>query len=474
MTDAYPDRLGPTDSVLWEIERDPVLRSPILVVALLDGVPDTARLTAAFERAVTSIPRLHQRVVPTPLRGGLRWEQDPSFSLDHHLRRVRAPHPADLRAVLDLARPILSGDFDRQRALWEAHVVDGLGDGRSALVLKIHHAATDGVGGVALAGSLFDTDPDGTHISGDDFAPLPESRLRRLLDEASGIGALTGTIASSTAQAIRQPVEFAREAVRTAGSVADLLRPIRRPLSSVMVGRSLTRHLDVIDVPMADLARAAHRAGGTLNDAYLAAIAHGLARYHELHGRPVPALRVTMPINFRHEGDPPGGNRFAPVRFEIPLGIDDASDRIRALGAIAHRWRDDPAIGFTEAIAAGIRLLPPAVAATALGSMFKAVDVDAVNVPGVPMPMWLAGAGIERLYAFAPPTGAALSVTLLSHLDTACIGIQTDGAAVTDPAMMTACLREGLDEVLAVGAPHPTSGRAKTARERSLRGKATR
>ena len=446
MATTYPSRLGPTDSILWEIERDPVLRSPILVVALLEAEPDPDRLAAAFERAVAAVPRLRQRIRPGRLRIGHEWQEDPSFSLAHHLRRVRAPLPGDLRSVLDLAQPILAGDFDRHRALWEAHLIGGLEGGRAALVLKVHHAATDGVGGVQLAGALFDMAADGTHVSGDDFAPVPESRVRRLFDEAMGALGLAE-------RAVRHPGALLSDVARTAGSLAHLLEPIREPLSPLLRGRGLIRHLDVLEVPMVDLERAAHHVGGTVNDAYLAAVARGLAEYHDRHGVRVEALRVTMPISFRHEGDPLGGNRFAPVRFEIPLDVDDPADRMRALGAIAHRWRDDPAIAFTEAIAAGIRLLPPAAASTLLASMFEAVDVDAVNVPGVPMPVWLAGAAIERLYAFAPPTGAALSVTLLSHVGTACIGIEADGAAVGDPRDLAECVQRGLDEVVALGAP---------------------
>lgn len=451
----YPARLGPTDSVMWEIERDPVLRSPILVVALLDQEPDSERVRAAFERAVNTVPRLRQRIRRERFRPGHRWEQDPSFTLDHHLRRVRAPHPATMRTVLDLAQPILDHGFDRERALWQAHLVGGVDGGRAALVLKIHHSATDGVGGIELAGALFDMDASGTHISGDDFTPVPESRVRRLVDDAAAIAELSRRTASTAAHAVTSPIDFTQDAVRTATSVARLLEPIREPLSPIMRGRGLTHHLDVLEVPVDDLAGAGHAAGGTLNDAYLAAIAHGLSRYHERHGHTTRSLRVTMPISFRHEDDPMGGNRFSPVRFEIPIDIADPAARIRQLGDLAHRWRDDPAVGWTETIAAGIRVLPSSAAALALGSMFKAVDLDATNVPGIPVPVWLAGARVERLYAFAPPTGAALSVTLLSHVGTACIGLETDDAAIPDPAAFTECMIEGFDEVVGLAQPSP-------------------
>jgi diacylglycerol O-acyltransferase / wax synthase len=79
------------------------------------------------------------------------------------------------------------------------------------------------------------------------------------------------------------------------------------------------------------------------------------------------------------------------------------------------------------------------------------MDVDVVDVPGLRHPARLAGARLERLWAFAPPTGAALSVTLLSHLDVACIGVAADTAAVDDPELLAECLRRGFDEVVAAG-----------------------
>ncbi|MDZ7676084.1 MAG: wax ester/triacylglycerol synthase family O-acyltransferase [Acidimicrobiales bacterium] len=450
MATSFPPRLGPTDSVMWAIESDPVLRSPILVVAVLDQEPDTARVRAAFERAVEIVPRLHQRIRPSRLRPGHVWEEDPSFSLDHHLRRVRAPHPASMRTVLDMAQPILSHSFDRERALWEAHLVGGIEEGRAALVLKIHHSATDGVGGVDLAGALFDLTRDGAHDEGEEISPMPPSRLHRLAAEATGVARRSQQLVSTAARAVSEPLGFARDSVRAAMSLEHLLEPIRAPLSPVMRGRGLTHHLDVLEIPMEELERAAHAAGGTVNDALLAAVAHGLGRYHQRHGRPSPSLRITMPVNLRRAGDPKGGNRFAPVRFEIPTDVSDPGDRIRRLGDLAHRWRDDPAMAWTETIAAGIRVLPPTIAAATLGSMFKAVDVDVVDVPGVPVPIWLAGAGVERLYAFAPPTGAALSITLLSHAGTACIGIETNDVAIPDPDAMRECLVEGFDTSMKV------------------------
>ncbi len=73
------------------------------------------------------------------------------------------------------------------------------------------------------------------------------------------------------------------------------------------------------------------------------------------------------------------------------------------------------------------------------------------NVPGAPVPVYAAGAKVERFYALGPPSGAALNVTLLSHVDTCCIGVVTDTAAIRDPDDLVSDLRAGFDEIVAIG-----------------------
>ncbi len=168
----FEHRLGASDSVLWDIEKDPVLRSTITAVALLDRVPDWERLQRRLEHGSHLVPRLRQRVVVPPLRvGAPRWIDDPRFDLDYHLRRVgahEAPSGADpLRAALDVAQTLSLAPFDRARPLWEFTLVEGLPGGQAAFVQKVHHTVTDGVGGIRLALMLVDDAAD---------TPEPESR----------------------------------------------------------------------------------------------------------------------------------------------------------------------------------------------------------------------------------------------------------------------------------------------------------
>jgi hypothetical protein len=203
-------------------------------------------------------------------------------------------------------------------------------------------------------------------------------------------------------------------------------------------------------MPLAGLLEAAHVAGGTVNDILLAAIGGGLRAYHDECGAPIDAIRVTMPISLRTASDDPGGNRFTPARFVLPIGDPDPIHRAGLAGAIVRSWRSEPAVKLTPALAWVLDLLPTPVVQRAFAGMLRSIDVDAVDVPGMTKPAYLAGARVDRLWAFAPPTGAALSVTLVSHLDTACVGIACDLAAVQDAELMTTCMERGFDEVLAI------------------------
>ncbi len=172
MTDMrFEDRMSDADALMWTIEKDPLLRSTITSVAVFDKAFDRHRLVEAVDRATRLVPRLRQRVVSNTFSiAPPRWEVDPNFDLEYHLRWVRAAGEGSLRDVLDLAEPVAMQGFDRARPLWEMVVVDGLEDGRAALVMKLHHAITDGVGGVKLAMNLFDLEESGT-----DRGPMPEA-----------------------------------------------------------------------------------------------------------------------------------------------------------------------------------------------------------------------------------------------------------------------------------------------------------
>src|SRR6476660_2831462 len=164
--------LSNSDTFIWSIESDARLRSTIVTLVLLDRSPDWTTLLNRFELLSRTVPMFRQRVVPKAFPTPPRWEIDPDFDLTFHLRKVIAPPPANLDTLLAMARVAAMADFDRARPLGEATLIEGLSDGGAALLCKLNHALTDGVGAVEMATTLYD--PTAQY----ELRPLPKEPTR--------------------------------------------------------------------------------------------------------------------------------------------------------------------------------------------------------------------------------------------------------------------------------------------------------
>ena len=212
------ERMSDADALMWNIEKDPLLRSTITAVSLLDRAPDQDRLGATgSERGTRLIPGCaSERGRPSRSRPP-RWVVDPNFDLSYHLRTIRAPGGVTALA----ARP---GRADRHAGLRPrpaavgVHVVEGLADGKAALIQKIHHSITDGVGGVKLAMMLLDLEKRAGR-------PGPHARRARRRARLTS-GALT---LEALRHERRRQLGIAR---RSVGSATRAARPPGRPTSA--------------------------------------------------------------------------------------------------------------------------------------------------------------------------------------------------------------------------------------------------
>ncbi len=446
-----------TDALAWNMEHDPGLRSTIVGVTWLGSRPDFAVVSARLEEVTRVVRRFRQRPIRPPgILTTPRWI-DCDLDLSLHLQRMEAPYPYTPATVLEFARTEAMTEFEPSRPLWAATLVEGLEGDRAALVLKLHHSLTDGVGAIQLGMLLYETTPEpgpvGTTARPDQE---PEPSATELTREAvvHSLRRLAWTARDGVAQlvplasaVVRHPVRSTLDAVATTTSLGRFVMPVSATLSPIMTGRSLDRHLDLIEVDLAELKAVGAAVGTTLNDAFVASVTGGLRRYHELHGAPVRELRVAMPISLRRHDDPIGGNRITLERFTIPVSEADPGPRIRMTGWRCRAARFEEAVPLSDAVAGLLNLMPAGV----IGSMLKHVDFVASDVPGVSVPLFLAGAPVTGTYAFGPTTGAALNVTLVSYLGICCVGCTIDTAAVPDPDVLVDCLRQGFDEVLALG-----------------------
>lgn len=458
----FESRMSDSDALMWHIEKDPILRSTITAITVLDRSPDRDRLLAKLERGTRMIPRLRQRVVGNMFSlAPPRWEIDPNFDLRYHVRWTNAGGDGTLRDVLDIAEPVAMQGFDRARPLWEFVIVDGLADGGAAIIQKLHHAITDGVGGMQIAMVLLDLERDAPDDG--DLPPVPEARVltpaERTLDAIGHIARRNlgiarrarATLTGATVRAASDPAAVVRAAGETAASVGRMIAPATQPLSPLMTGRSLSVHFETLTFPLADLKAAAKVADGRLNDAFVAGVAGGLRRYHDKHGQPVESLRMNMPINVRTDDTQNvAGNQFAPARFPVPLDIEDPVDRMRAVRDLVAGQRGEPALALLEPMSGLLNRLPTTVTTSLFGSMLKGVDFTTSNVPGAPIPVYVGGAELVAMFPFGPLAGAAVNVTLLSNRDDLNIGVNCDVAAVPDPEVLRDCLQDAFDELLGV------------------------
>ena len=464
MTDDRLDRMGAFDAVMWGIEQDPLLRSVIVAMSVLDREPDLDVLMDRILRMTVAVPRLRQRVIGNPVSlVPPRWELDPNFDLGYHLKRYHVPADGTDRPMLRIAEQLAEQDFDRDRPLWEMAVVQGFDGDRAAVIIKLHHAITDGIGGMSMAATLFDLTR-----TPEDLGPVPDLPEGEVLGVRqrilNGAQFATRSVLEHGQSLAEEAVGLATRVVTDPGasavagsafaqSVARLLAPASEPLSPLMHGRSLSARLAVIQVPFAALKASARTAGSTINDAYLAAVSGGLATYHEEHLTPGDHVRVNMPVNLRDSGDTSQGNRWVPARFPMPLDSGDPVRRIQRLGPILRQARTEPAMVLSDAVYRLLAVLPRQATTSISAGMMKGVDVAITNVPGPPIALYMAGAKVEAVVPFAPKCGAAVNVGLMSYDGTAYVGVTIDPRAVPDPEVLVEHLRRSFDEILAIAEP---------------------
>jgi WS/DGAT/MGAT family acyltransferase len=480
--------MNDAEAIMWAVEADPFLRSDFLNLILLDASPDPRRLRAGIERVIAVYPPLRQRVARPPL--GLApptWADDPEFDLDYHVRRMAVPPPGTHRQLLDLAAVVTAPPLDRSRPLWELTVVEGLENGAAAVLQRVHHSLTDGMGGMKLLRTLLDRTAGG--LAGPsapnpevwrhpeiynpaEEAPAPGHRSPPVISgEWPGRGAPPlGGLAGAVAYRLGQGVTAARKgwelaaglpglssdelramadrASRTARSVADQVLVAGGALSPLLAGRSLGRRYETMSLDLAAVRGAARALGGDRNSVFVAGVTGALGAYHERLGAPCEALRMALPLSLRGGTGPVGGNHFAPARVVVPLTPKDPAKRLALTCRVLEALAAEPGFDLAEPLSGLLSLLPASLLAPALRTQAASVDFATSVVPGLRDERFLAGARVMGSWPLGPRVGCAANLTLLTCGDRLDLGINLDPAAVTDPGALMECLRDSFEALL--------------------------
>ena len=434
------------DAIMWRAEGDPRTSSTGMLVELLDSAPDWPRFLAAQRAMVGRIPRLRERVMQPPLPlVQPAWSPDPHFELSHHVRHLDLGGDGTRDDLLRHCEARWRSPLDLTRPPWEATLVTGMRDGGAACVLAVHHALTDGMGLVQLLDLTHGETPEPVDRSteppaGIGRAPLtPTSLLARgLLRHALDAPALARTALGRAGLAIRRPRDSAGGVVHYGRSLHRLLGAMP-PRSPLLAASGSDSRLLMLDLSLAELKAVGRATGGSVNDAYVAAVLGGLRRYHERHDVSVDRIPIAMPVSLRASGDPGGGNRFAGVRFAAPLAEPDPAVRIAMIGGFVRGVREEPAIAYLDSASQVLSRLPRPAIVELTARATAAADLQISNIPGLRRPAYLAGARVLGTYPFGPRPGVAAMVTMLTHEGRCCIGLTVDADVFPSSEVLQEC-----------------------------------
>jgi WS/DGAT/MGAT family acyltransferase len=458
------ERLSGEDLGFWWGDQ-PRQRTTMAMLLVLERRPHSARLRAAVQRAVDAVPRLRQHVVDAPLDlARPRWEDDPTFDLDFHVRRYAvshddgAPEHATLADLFATLGPIYERPFDRTRPLWELIELDGPGDG-SALFFRLHHGVADGVGGNTILAALTDASEEGAE---------PDERVREApgsWDEKSLGGRIVEALGHRVEEAFGRARAVAGGAFTLAtrpsawlegGRIAlDVVRSLGEQVESPLSSFGRSRHLTGFSLPFEPLRKARAQLGGQMIDVMLTAVAGGFGAWLRAHGyREAREVMTLVPINLRPRGEQglaAGlGNRATGVMVKLPIGPSDPLARFREIHARMVERKGHPAVEQLPKVAEVITVLPrPLFRALSLKSS-EAVQLIVTNVPGIMQPRFVAGSRIVAGYPFAPlAPRCPVSVALYGYDGRLYVGIDADGTAMPGYAEFAEMLEASFRELLA-------------------------
>jgi diacylglycerol O-acyltransferase len=462
-------RLSGIDAAFLYLERKEIPLN-IACVAMFDGPIPFREFVANIESKLDLIPRYRQVAVPPPFNLGYpTWESAPDFQIKRHIFRVRLDRPGGEAELEALAGRLFSQVLDRGKPLWEIHIVEGLQDGRGALIARIHHALADGVAGAALMKIMFDPTLEGSHaIRKPRRRPTSPPRAEPTLAEQLGSaiqGALENAVAAeagllSLADGLLS--DRGKTALQEfAALLPELLQPPERfPFNKPCSG---DRKFCWAEFDFSKVQEIRAALGGKVNDCILSVVVRAIARYIRLHGEKVNGrlLRVVCPVNLRAgEQGESLGNRITFLPVVLPL---DVSNPVEMLHAVTARMEIMKSVRAAELIAIATSCLGTTPAP--MQELFwrgiplvplplPLLNIICTNVPGSPTALYTVG---RRMLASYPhvPTGyeLGLGVAVQSYDGKLFFGVTADAHVAPDVARLRDYIRICFQELYRAAVP---------------------
>jgi len=437
------DRVSPNDMVTLATDRGPAPMN-IGAVLIVDAAADLdfATVRAIFASRLPRVRRLRQRLVKMPLGCGRPvWADSPNFDLDRHLSCLEVPRLAGAAEpgddhVLQIAADLVCTPLARDWPLWAARWVTGLDGDRAALILVMHHALTDGVGGLAVLDALGDggIDPEKA-----DF-PEPAPRLRAVIADAWRERART---------VIQLPgrLRAGRQGLRELGIRAG--RPALAARTSLNRPTGPRRRLSIVRVPLSPLLDSAHRRGAKLNDLILAAVTGAIDGVLRGRREQLAELVVSVPISARRTATAAHlGNQTGVAPLAIPT-LGDQDERVRRITALSSARR-----GAARGTSAGpLGLVFRALGGLGVFQLFidhqRLVHTFVTNVRGPEAVVHFAGHPVQTVIPVAvTPGNVGVCFDILSYAGELVVTVVADPDIVIEQDLLTSRLASELGQLL--------------------------
>ncbi len=437
-----------------------------------DGAVDIDRLKAHIESKLHLIPRYRQVLNWIPIEEHPVWVDDEFFDLNFHVRQATLTEERDETELKRLTGKIFSQKLDRFRPLWEVWVVDGLADGRFAIIAKVHHCMIDGMAGVDLLKVLLAPFPVDKIEDPEPYQPRPApSGFQLLTDE-------TQRRIRSPLKALRSIRDLGDTVAGVASEVELRLRAMARALGSgwlhnaspTPLNRRIgpNRRFEWMRVDLDEIKSVKNAWGGTVNDVVLAITAGAVRKYLLSHDTPVNDLefRVMAPVSVRAEGDTSLGNQVAMWLSDLPIAKKTPRSRYRAVAKSTEELKEsNQALGASLLVQA-TSWTPSTILTMAMrlaGTSVRPFNMTVTNVPGPQIPIYLLDAVLEVQYPMVPLwTNHGLSIALFSYNGEVAWGVVCDSDTVHDLDRFMDYLDESFREIVHAAKPKPAKKKAVT------------
>ena len=380
------------------------------------------------------------------------WRENCEVDLEYHVRPYRVDSPGGRRQLDEAVGRIASTPLDRTRPLWEMYFIEGLADGRIAVLGKIHHALADGVASANLMARGMDLTqgPQGDRDSYAMDPPPGRSELVRtaFADHLRQIRRFPGVVAY-TAKGMRAVNKSDKKLS------PELTRPFTPPPSFMNHMVDATRKFATATLALADVKETVKKLDVTINDMVLAMSAGALRSLSlKYDGQADHPLLASVPVSFDFSKDRVSGNYFTGVMMVVPIELDDPLERVRAVHEAAVDAKETHHLMGPELVSRWSAYFPPAPAEALFrwlaskDGQNKVLNLPISNVPGPREHGRVGGALVTEIYSVGPlTTGSGLNITVWSYVDQLNISVLSDGATLEDPHELTDAMMEAFVEI---------------------------